>query len=79
MIQILSFTCRQVEAPLPLGDNLGDLTDELDEFGRGSFISEAVFTSEKSYAFIVNSPNDDENNQTVCKVKGIRLNLVWNY
>lgn len=58
---------------LPLGDYLGQLTDELIEFGENSYIDEAVFSSEKSYAFVVKTPNKDKTSY-VCKVKGITLN-----
>lgn len=67
------YTCKDDEKPLSIGDYLGDLTDELSEFGIDSYITEAVFTSEKSYAFIVKSPQNNETN-IVCKVKGIHLN-----
>lgn len=58
---------------LPLGDYLGDLTDELSEYGDNCFINEIVFSSEKSYAYTVVSENG-EMKGTVCKVKGITLN-----
>lgn len=67
------YTCKDDENILPLGDHLGELTDELAAFGENSFISEAVFTAEKSYAFIVKVPGHED--QTVCKVKGIHLNF----
>lgn len=67
------YTCSDGEEMLNLGDHLGDLTDELSTFGENSFISEAVFTSEKSYAFIVKVPGHED--QTVCKVKGVHLNF----
>lgn len=67
------YTCKDGEDTLPLGDYLGELTDELCVFGKDSFISEAVFTAEKSYAFIVKVPGHDD--QAICKVKGIHLNF----
>lgn len=67
------YTCKDDENILSLGDHLGELTDELAAFGENSFISEAVFTAEKSYAFIVKVPGHED--QTVCKVKGIHLNF----
>lgn len=57
---------------LPLGDYLGDLTDELAGYGENCYIDEVVFTSEKSYAFTVKSPGNSK--LSVCKVKGISLN-----
>lgn len=71
------FIKRQNEPGLPLGDYLGDLTDELIEFGENSFIEEVVFTSEKSYAFKVNcntNISSEEKPPCVVKVKGITLN-----
>lgn len=65
------FTCKGNGNRPMLGDYLGELTDELAEFGENSYISEAVFTSEKSYAFIVKTPGKDDS--VVCKVKGLNL------
>lgn len=67
------YTCKEGEYRLPLGDHLGELTDELTEFGENCYISEAVFTAEKSYAFIVKVPGGED--RTKCKVKGINLNF----
>lgn len=58
---------------LPLGDYLGDLTDELSEYGENCYINEIVFSSEKSYAFTVMS-DTNEIIDSVCKVKGVSLN-----
>lgn len=66
------YTSKSNEDELPLGDHLGDLTDVLAEYGENSYISEAVFTAEKSYSFIVKTPNKPDT--VVCKVKGITLN-----
>lgn len=65
------FTCKENELRPKLGDYLGDLTDELADFGENSYISEAVFTSEKSYAFNVKTPG--KNDSVECKVKGLNL------
>lgn len=65
------YTQKIDEDVLELGDLLGELTDELANYGTGSFISEAVFSSEKSYAFRVETPSQEA--QQVCKVKGIKL------
>lgn len=67
-------TWKDGEDMLPLSDYLGELTDELSAFGPNSFISEAVFTAEKSYALIVKRPGCDDH--TVCKVKGVCLNFI---
>lgn len=66
------FTQKDNEITLPLGDYLGDLTNELSEYGENSFIDEVVFTSEKSYSFSVNDGSPLR--KYVCKVKGISLN-----
>lgn len=67
------FVKNESEVGLPLGDYLGDLTDELSEFGEQCYINEVVFTSEKSYAFTVKD-SSDQIVGSVCKVKGISLN-----
>ena len=51
---------------IPLGDYLGELTDELD----GDHITEFVSGGPKNYAFITSSGN------TTCKVKGFTLNYI---
>lgn len=65
------FTCKANDVSPHLGDYLGDLTDELIDFGEDCYITEAVFTSEKSYAFKVKSPGKKDS--IVCKVKGLNL------
>ena len=55
------------------GDYLGDLTDELEEFGSGSFIEEFVSGGPKNYAFMVFCPATGKR-ISKCKVKGITLN-----
>ena len=65
------FTCKEDEKCPKLGDYLGDLTDELLEYGENSYISEAIFTSEKSYAFKVKTPGKEDSIE--CKVKGLNL------
>jgi len=55
------------------GYYLGDLTDELEEFGSGSYIEEFVSGGPKNYAFSVFSPTTGKR-KTRCKVKGITLN-----
>ena len=59
----------------PTGNLIGDLTDELEEtYGVGSFITEFVSGGPKNYAYSVKSTlNQADNNNIVCKVKGIRL------
>ena len=55
------------------GDYLGDLTDELEEYGAGSYIEEFVSGGPKNYAFSVFCPATGKR-ATKCKVKGITLN-----
>lgn len=56
----------------PLGPLLGDLTDDLSNFGCGSKIVEFLSGGPKFYSFKVQKP--DGNVHYVCKIKGIRLN-----
>jgi len=55
------------------GEYLGDLTDELEEFGSGFFIEEFVSGGPKNYAFMVFCPTTGKRTSK-CKVKGITLN-----
>ena len=55
------------------GDYLGDLTNELEEFGCGSYIQEFVSGGPKNYAFSVFCPSTGKRT-TKCKVKSITLN-----
>ena len=55
------------------GYYLCDLTDELGEFGTGSYIQEFVSVGPKNYAFSVFSPSTGKRT-TRCKVKGKTLN-----
>ncbi|XP_068993909.1 uncharacterized protein [Neodiprion pinetum] len=63
---------RPNEYEPPTGNFLGDLTDELASYGRGSFIRAFVSGGPKFYAFIIKRPNGKE--VEICKVKGISLN-----
>jgi hypothetical protein len=55
------------------GDYLGDLTDELEEYGPGSYIEEFVSGGPKNYAFSIFCAATGKR-ATECKVKGITLN-----
>jgi len=57
----------------PVGDYLGDLTDELADYGPGSFIDVFVSGGPKNYAYRVRVGGGEET-KTVCKVKGVTLN-----
>jgi hypothetical protein len=54
-------------------DYLGDLTNELVEFGSGSFIQEFVSGGPKNYAFSVFCPSTGKRIHK-CKIKGIIFN-----
>jgi hypothetical protein len=66
---------QNVGEPLKVetGYYLGDLTDELEEFGSGSYIEEFVSGGPKNYAFSVFNPTTGKRTAR-CKVKGITLN-----
>jgi len=49
------------------------ISDELEEFGSGSYIDEFVSGGPKNYAFSVLCPTTGKRT-TRCKVKGINLN-----
>ncbi|XP_024944125.1 uncharacterized protein LOC112494866 [Cephus cinctus] len=65
----------------PLGSLLGDLTDELESYGIGSYITSFVSGGPKFYAYRVRKP--DGSHAEVCKVKGITIDhatsLAINY
>lgn len=65
------FVSREGEWEPPTGEFVGDLTDELEEFGPGAYISEFVCGGPKSYLYKIPTPNGEN---IVCKLKGIRLN-----
>jgi hypothetical protein len=67
------FTEKPGEPTLPLGDYLGDLTDELSDFGQGAYISEFVSGGPKNYAFEVTIPQTNSK-KYVIKAKGFTLN-----
>jgi hypothetical protein len=52
---------------------LGDLTNELEEYGKDSYITEFVSGGPKNYAFSVFCPSTGIH-ITKCKAKGITLN-----
>ncbi len=58
----------------PVGQYLGDLTDELGEYGPGSYITSFVSGGPKFYAYIVRK--SDGTTIEKCKVKGITLNFA---
>jgi hypothetical protein len=66
------YVSKNGDHDLPISTMLGDLTDELPEKGAGTYISSFVSGGPKFYAYKYNTPYGAE--QTVCKIKGIRLN-----
>ena len=74
MIQTVIYVQKVGEPPkVTVGDYLGDLTDELEEFGSGFFIDEFVSGGPKNYAFSVICPSTGKRTNK-CKVKSITLN-----
>lgn len=57
----------------PTGNCIGDMTDELNEYGLGSYISEFVSGGPKNYAYKIWS-TQQQKEKVVCKVKGFSLN-----
>ncbi|XP_046405446.1 uncharacterized protein LOC124170632 [Ischnura elegans] len=68
------FTQRPGEWAPPVGDYLGDMTDEISPLGEGCYISEFVSGGPKNYAYIVKSKRDPTFEKSVCKVRGITIN-----
>jgi len=71
------FTSREDtdEWTVPTGSYLGDMVDELEKFGSGSYITEFVSGGPKNYAFKAWSTHKQDF-VTVCKVKGICHNYT---
>lgn len=55
---------------LPIGDCIGQLTNELTQYGANAYITEFVAVGAKSYSYIVLNPDTDETFQ-IAKCKGI--------
>ena len=55
----------------PLGPLLGDMANELETYGHGSYISELISGGPKFCAYEVTKPNGET--VYVCKIKGITL------
>src|SRR5262249_47508012 len=69
------YTTKPGEAPLETGEFLGDLTDELGEYGPGAYISDFVSAGPKNYAYQVKNSAGAVVSEC-CKVKGITLNAA---
>lgn len=57
---------------IPTGNFLGDMTDELIDYGEGSYIREFVTIGPKRYSYIVVKP--DKTEKIVTKISGVQLN-----
>jgi hypothetical protein len=69
------YTSKPGQKNLPIGDYLGDLTDELTEYGEGSYITEFISAGPKNYSYKVLSTHDQKIHQVV-KVKGHPLDFA---
>ncbi|XP_046391618.1 uncharacterized protein LOC124159751 [Ischnura elegans] len=69
------FTQRPGEWSPPVGDFLGDMTDEISPLGDRCYIAEFVSGGPKNYAYIVRSKSDAAFEKRVCKVRGITINV----
>ncbi|CAH1104349.1 unnamed protein product [Psylliodes chrysocephalus] len=67
------YVSRPGALDIPTGEFIGDMTDELEKEGSGSYITEFVSGGPKNYAYKVWSTKDQDFKIT-CKVKGISLN-----
>ncbi|CAH1106576.1 unnamed protein product [Psylliodes chrysocephalus] len=67
------YVSRPEALDIPTGEFIGDMTDELEKEGSGSYITEFVSGGPKNYAYKVWSTKDQDFKIT-CKVKGISLN-----
>jgi len=69
------YTSLPGQKNLPTGDYLGDLTDELEEYGTGSYVTEFISAGPKNYSYKVYSTNDKKIHQVI-KVKGHPLDFT---
>lgn len=69
------YISRDGEYDVPIGEFVGDMTDELETYGSGSYITELVSGGPKNYAYKVFSTKN-QREEIVCKVKGISLNYA---
>lgn len=67
------YVARDGDWDVPTGSSLGEMTNELEEYGPGSYIVEFSSAGPKNYSYTVFSPSTGEYHQT-CKVKGFNLN-----
>jgi hypothetical protein len=67
------YISRPGSVDIPNGAYLGELTDELAEYGPGSFITRFSSGGPKNYGYRVAICGDRENTVDVCKVRGLTL------
>jgi G:T-mismatch repair DNA endonuclease (very short patch repair protein) len=67
------YLVRPGDEKLPLGNNLGDLTNELSGYGHNCYVSKFLCGGPKSYGIEVVNANGDVV-KTIMKVRGITLN-----
>ncbi|XP_044005444.1 uncharacterized protein LOC122850350 [Aphidius gifuensis] len=72
-VVLAAFTTAYAREKLYSWSKLRDLTDELEEYGEGSYIKSFISGGPKFYSFIVQKP--DGGQVEVCKLKGVRLDL----
>ena len=65
---------REGAPQVQTGNFLGDMTDELRAYGEGSYIEEFCSGGSKNYAYRV-FEGESGKYSTICKVRGITLNL----
>ena len=63
------------ETEVPTGQFVGDMTNELESYGPGSYISNFVSGGPKNYSFKIYSTKKQKE-EIICKVKGICLNYA---
>jgi hypothetical protein len=68
------FTAKDGEYIPPLGPYLGDLTNEIAEYGDQCYISHFVSGGPKNYCIVIQNPTTSEQHYK-CRVKGICLNF----
>lgn len=68
------YVSRPNEYDVPTGEFVGDMTDELEKEGLGSYITEFVSGGPKNYAYKFWSTMEQKE-KVCCKVKGISLTL----
>lgn len=69
------YVSRPDESDIATGQFVGDMTDELENYGSGSYIKKFVSGRPKNYSFRIYSTKK-QRGVVVCKVKGVSLNYT---